>query len=142
MYCYNCGKEVSGVFCASCGAKQDVAGDAQASQQGYNPNQQQGYNPNQQQGYNPNQQYNQGYNPNQQYQGTQQKSKLAAGLLQIFLAGFAVGRFYLGYTGIAVAQLLVSIFTLGIGAIWPFIDGIMILTGSVPCDASGVPLRD
>lgn len=135
MYCYNCGKEVSGSFCASCGAKQDVTGDAQF-------NQQQGYNPNQQQGYNPNQQYNQQQGYNQQYQGTQQKSKLAAGLLQIFLAAFAVGRFYLGYTGIAVAQLLVSIFTFGIGAIWPFIDGILILTGSVPCDATGVPLKD
>lgn len=135
MFCYNCGKEVNGVFCASCGAKQDVAGGAQTNnQQGYNPNQQQQY---QQPGYNPNQQYQY-----QQNQGAQQKSKLAAGLLQIFLGAFGVGRFYLGYTGIAVAQLLVSIFTFGIGAIWPFIDGILILTGSVPCDASGIPLRD
>ncbi len=71
-----------------------------------------------------------------------QKSKLAAGLLQIFLGCFGVGRFYLGYTGIGVAQLLVSLFTCGIGAIWPFIDGILILTGSVATDAEGNPLGE
>ena len=70
------------------------------------------------------------------------KSKLAAGLLQIFLGCFGVGRFYLGYTGIGVAQLLVSLFTCGIGAIWPFIDGILILTGSVTTDAEGNPLGE
>lgn len=73
---------------------------------------------------------------------TEQKSKVAAGLLQIFLGGFGIGRFYLGYTGIGVAQLLVSIFTCGLGAIWPFIDGILILCGQVPNDANGVPLKD
>jgi len=74
--------------------------------------------------------------------GYEQKSKLAAGLLGIFLGGFGVGRFYLGYTNLGVAQLLVSVFTLGIGGLWGFIDGIMILTGSVQVDGKGVPLRD
>ena len=74
--------------------------------------------------------------------GVQPKSKLAAGLLQIFLGCFGVGRFYLGYTGIGVAQLLVSLLTCGIGAIWPFIDGILILTGSVSTDADGNPLGE
>lgn len=73
---------------------------------------------------------------------TQPKSKLAAGLLQIFLGCFGIGRFYLGYTGIGVAQLLVSIFTCGIGAIWPFIDGILILTGTPNVDAEGNPLGE
>ncbi len=72
----------------------------------------------------------------------EQKSRLVAGLLQIFLCEFAVGRFYLGYTEIAIAQLLVSLFTCGIGAIWPFIDGILILTGSITSDARGIPLKD
>ena len=72
----------------------------------------------------------------------QSKSRIAAGLLQIFLGYFGVGRFYLGYTGIAVAQLLVSVFTCGVGGLWGFIDGILILTGDVKTDASGVPLRD
>lgn len=70
------------------------------------------------------------------------KSKLVAGLLQLFLGGFGVGRFYLGYAGIGVAQLAITIFTLGIaGWIWPLIDAILILMGKVP-DARGRTLRD
>jgi Predicted membrane protein len=67
-----------------------------------------------------------------------QKSRLAGGLLNIFLPG--IGRIYLGYTGIGVAQLLVAIFTCGFGALWSLIDGILILTGSVLFDGSGKPL--
>ncbi len=67
------------------------------------------------------------------------KQKLIAGLLQILLP-FGIGRFYMGDTGTGVAQLLVTIFTCGIGALWPFIDGIIILTGE-PNDSQGRPLR-
>ncbi len=52
------------------------------------------------------------------------KSKLAAGLLQIFLP-FGVGRFYTGHYGMAVAQLILSVLCVGI--IWCVIDGIVIL---------------
>jgi TM2 domain-containing membrane protein YozV len=69
------------------------------------------------------------------------KSKLTAGLLGIFLGGFGVGRFYLGYTNIGVLQLVVSVVTCGFGSIWGFIDGIIILIGNVP-DPQGRPLRD
>lgn len=69
------------------------------------------------------------------------KSKIVAALLQIFLSPFAVGRFYLGYTNIAVIQIVVTIFSCGIGAWWPIIDGILILMGRVP-DAQGRTLRD
>jgi TM2 domain-containing membrane protein YozV len=69
------------------------------------------------------------------------KSKLTAGLLQIFLGGFGVGRFYLGYTNIGVLQLVVTLVTCGIGSIWGLIDGIMILIGNVP-DPEGRALRD
>lgn len=68
------------------------------------------------------------------------KSKLVAGLLQL-LVPLGIGRFYLGYTGLGVGQLLVTIFTCGIGAIWPFIDGILILVGNVR-DPEGRPLKD
>ncbi len=68
------------------------------------------------------------------------KSAMTAGLLQLLLGGFAVGRFYIGTTGIAVAQLLVVWLTCGIGAIWPLVDGIMMLTGSVQ-DGQGRKLR-
>lgn len=69
------------------------------------------------------------------------KSKMVAGLLQIFLGGFGAGRFYTGHTGIAVAQIAVSWLTCGLGAIWPLVDGIMMLAGKVT-DAQGRPLRD
>ena len=67
------------------------------------------------------------------------KSKLAAGLLNIFIAG--VGRMYIGQVGLGVAQLLVTIFTCGIGALWPIIDGILILTKDDAKDAQGRILK-
>ena len=69
------------------------------------------------------------------------KSKMVAGLLQIFLGSFGAGRFYTGHMGLAIAQIVVTWVTCGIGAIWPLIDGIMMLMGKVP-DAQGRPLRD
>ena len=74
------------------------------------------------------------------------KSKIAAGLLGIFLGAYGVHNFYLGYTGKAVAQLLITIlscFTLSIvSGIWGLIEGIMILTGSITTDSEGKPLND
>jgi hypothetical protein len=66
------------------------------------------------------------------------KSKIVAGLLQIFLGYFGVGRFYTGHIGLGVAQLLLGWLTCGI---WPLVDGIMMLMGKVT-DAQGRPLRD
>jgi TM2 domain-containing membrane protein YozV len=66
------------------------------------------------------------------------KSKMVAGLLNIFL--FGVGRLYTGHIGIGIAQILTTLFC-GVGYIWALIDGIMMLTGKVP-DAQGRPLRD
>jgi TM2 domain-containing membrane protein YozV len=75
-----------------------------------------------------------------------QKSKIAAGVLGILLGSLGVHNFYLGYTGKAVAQLLITVLTLGLGSIisgvWGLIEGILILTGSIDCDAAGIPLRD
>lgn len=75
-----------------------------------------------------------------------QKSKMAAGLLGIFLGAFGVHNFYLGYTGKAVAQLLISVLSCGVLAvaseIWGLVEGIQILTGSIATDAKGVPLKD
>ena len=71
------------------------------------------------------------------------KSRMAAGLLGIFIGGLGVHRFYLGYTGIGVAQIFVTLFTCGVGHLWGFIEGILILTGStIVADASGKPLID
>ena len=75
-----------------------------------------------------------------------QKSKMAAGLLGIFLGGLGVHNFYLGYTGKAVAQLLISVLSCGTLAIaseiWGLVEGIQILTGSINKDAKGIPLKD
>lgn len=51
------------------------------------------------------------------------------------------GRFYLGYTNIGILKIVATVFTCGIGALWPLVDGIMILMGNVP-DAQGRRLRD
>jgi TM2 domain-containing membrane protein YozV len=67
------------------------------------------------------------------------KSKLIAGLLQILIP-LGIGRFYIGDTKTGVWQLIVTVLTCGIGALWPFIDGIMMLAGD-PKDAQGRPLR-
>ena len=77
------------------------------------------------------------------------KSKLGAGLLAIFVGAFGVHNFYLGYNGKAVAQLLLTLvgwILCGLGpvaaVIWSFIEGIMILAGSIDKDADGNPLKD
>lgn len=77
------------------------------------------------------------------------KSKMAAGLLGIFLGGIGIHRFYLGYNAIAIVQLvlgLLGFITFGITAlaswIWGLIEGILILTGSINKDATGRPLRE
>ena len=71
------------------------------------------------------------------------KSKLVAGLLGIFLGGFGVHRFYLGYTGIGIGQIVVTICTCGAGALWGLIEGILILCGStIKTDADGKTLKD
>jgi len=67
------------------------------------------------------------------------KTKLVAGLLQVIIP-LGIGRMYMGQTGLGVTQLLVTIFTCGIGGLWPFIDGIMILVGN-PRDANGRPMK-
>lgn len=65
------------------------------------------------------------------------RSKVIAGVLQLLLP-FGIGRFYSGHTGIAVAQLLLSL--VGIGVIWSFLDGLVLLIGR-PTDPYGRPLR-
>jgi TM2 domain-containing membrane protein YozV len=81
------------------------------------------------------------------------KSAVAAGLLQLFFGTFGVGRFYIGSTGPATAQLILGLtglfFTMFCFAgivilvplwIWTFIDAIVMFTGGVT-DAYGRKLQ-
>ena len=84
--------------------------------------------------------------------GQSSKSKLAAGLLGIFLGGLGVHNFYLGNTGKAVAQLLLTligwIILIGpiISGIWALIEAVLILCSSYGSnwhrDGRGQELQD
>ncbi len=81
------------------------------------------------------------------------KSAVTAGLLQLFLGVFGIGRFYIDSTQIAVLQLCLGVFgfvttvfcffgfpiLLGVG-VWALVDAIMMFTGSVK-DNYGRKLR-
>ncbi|MDR0913873.1 MAG: TM2 domain-containing protein [Oscillospiraceae bacterium] len=149
MYCKNCGNtiEQNAAFCVKCGAAKGVGnsycfncGAGTTPVQAVCTNCGVALNngayqvpPNQAGGYQvpPNQPF--GYAP---------KSKMAAGLLGIFLGGWGVHNFYLGFTSKAVIQLVLTICSCGIAGIWGFVEGIMILAGSINTDANGVPLAD
>ena len=158
MICQNCGNMIddNATICPVCGAQIAAVQQPEMQQPAVDPNAQQAYaQPEYQQP-----EYQQpGYQqPGYQQPGYQQpgypqpagaqKSKLAAGLLGIFLGTFGVHNFYLGRTGKAVAQLLISVLSLGflspISGIWGLIEGILILTGSngFTTDSNGVPLSD
>lgn len=116
MFCKNCGKQLEDnvKFCPDCGTATSDQPEAQATVT----------------------------HTNGTVQGQpEQKSKLVAGLLGIFIGGLGIHNFYLGYTTKAIIDIVLNIFC-GIGAIWGLIEGIMILTGSVSVDANGVPLKE
>lgn len=85
-------------------------------------------------------------NTSYSYAPSQQKSKIAAGILGIFLGVFGVHNFYLGRVGRGVAQLLLTLlscFLLSpVSEIWGLIEGILILTGNINTDGKGIPLKD
>ena len=84
--------------------------------------------------------------------GYAQKSKIVAGLLGLFLGTLGVHNFYLGYTGKAVAQLLLTligwIILIGpiISRIWALIEAVLILCSSYGSnwhrDGHGQELQD
>lgn len=70
------------------------------------------------------------------------KSKMAAGLLGIFLGGWGIHNFYLGYTTKGIIQIILTVCSCGLGSLWGFIEGILILCGSINTDANGNPLGE
>lgn len=69
------------------------------------------------------------------------RSRIVAGVLQACFAPLGIGRHYLGFHGIAIAQLIVCWFTVGIGVLWPLVDALLILSGRVR-DGRGHELRE
>ncbi|UNS98176.1 NINE protein [Streptomyces tubbatahanensis] len=65
------------------------------------------------------------------------KSKIVAGVLQLFVGYLGIGRFYVGNVGVGIAQIL----TAGGCGIWALIDGIIFLTSDNRTDSEGRILR-
>lgn len=135
-FCTNCGNklDLNDTVCSNCGkvikdrvVREEVEAEKVAEDKESISNQTQNNNK------------NQNYNP-------QAKNRVVAGLLAIFLGGFGVHNFYLGYNGRAIAQLLITVLsccTLSfISALWGFIEGILILSGNIETDAYGNKLVD
>ena len=117
MFCHNCGNEVENgaKFCGVCGTA--VKSEAAEVKA----------------------------TPVNSAPGKSTKSYIAAGLLGIFLGVFGVHNFYLGFTGKAIAQLMLGIFCLWpVSGIWGLIEGILYLCKSsgFTTDAEGKELID
>ena len=102
-FCPSCGRELEDdvQFCPGCGTNQDPSAVSNTTTQ-----------------------------QNVVNSNPEAKSKVVAGLLGIFLGGWGIHNFYLGNTNRGIIQIVVTIVTCGIGALWGFIEGILILTGS------------
>lgn len=72
------------------------------------------------------------------------RRRIVAGLLGILFGGLGVHRFYLGYPGIGLFMLIVSIVTMpflcGLVWVWGFVEGVLCLLGGMR-DAEGRELR-
>lgn len=76
-----------------------------------------------------------------------QKSRVVTGVLGILLGALGIHNFYVGRPKIGVAQLLISIVSLGmlspLSGLWGLIEGIMYLVSKEPrwtTDGQGYPL--
>ncbi len=80
----------------------------------------------------------------QDWTGFSWRNRWVAGVLGILLGPFGVHRFYLGFTGIGMVQVALTVgsfFSLTpVVAIWTFIEGILCFCGAMR-DADGLPLR-
>lgn len=141
-YCNNCGAQLQeqDAFCPVCGTAAGTEGGASSAQTCsgcgavVGPNDQFCANCGTPTG-----------NPTHVYQGevngrSGKRSKLVAGLLGIFVGGFGIHNFYLGNIGIGVIQIVVTMLTCGLGSLWGFIEGILILCDRITVDGDGKPL--
>ena len=121
MYCKNCGSklEENAFFCTNCGARVDEHVTSTSVTTVTN-----------------------------NMSVEKPKSKIVAAILAIFLGNFGVHNFYLGYTGKAIAQLLLTlvgwIVIVGpiVASIWSFVEGIILLVTDDKTDAKGNKLSN
>ncbi|MDD5319204.1 MAG: TM2 domain-containing protein [Methylococcales bacterium] len=69
------------------------------------------------------------------------KYKYVAAVLALFLGFTGLHRFYLGFYGLALVQLAVTAATVGYGALWGFIEAVLLFAGHINKDAKGRPLK-
>ena len=69
------------------------------------------------------------------------KDKVVAGILGILLGGLGIHRMYMGYIGIGILQLILTLVTLGIAGLWGFIEGVLILVQDDWTDSQGRLLK-
>ena len=69
------------------------------------------------------------------------KYKYVAAVLALFLGFTGMHRFYLGFYWLGIAQLALTAATVGYGALWGFIEAILLFTGNINKDAKGRPLK-
>ena len=69
------------------------------------------------------------------------KYKYVASALALFLGFVGAHRFYLGHYKLGLAQLAVTAATVGYGALWGFVDAVLLFAGHINKDAKGRPLK-
>jgi len=75
--------------------------------------------------------------------GFSRRNRWIAGALAILLGSLGVHRFYMGHIGIGLAQILITVLSLGVLApvvgVWAFVEGILCFCGAMH-DVDGLPL--
>jgi TM2 domain-containing membrane protein YozV len=75
------------------------------------------------------------------------KFRILASILGFLLGWLGVHRFYLGFYSIGVAQIIFTTLTMmvgfgvGLGVVWGFMEGFLLITGHINKDAKGRLLK-